>query len=404
MKRSSATKQTQSRIWAAFLLGGVLCSACDPGNPPMAKPLDSDEASPLQTEARPESGGASGPRVTVFTQHNTAPEQAPFPTITPLPESLPRPQTDQVEVRPAAVAAAAIESESPAAVPQVGSLQSPKPIEGTPAADSPPATDAQPVLEAKTKTSTLEVPPPTAKPAPAQPPPAPLFNDLVLKAIRTMPKGGGYALTSAANTGLRKAITISRKKSLDFEPKAAQPSYCSGATYQVFLSSLQSACDRQRIKLDETISKSLLMAGQPDGAGVWGRWNANGPGTARLFYETGIGVNFEDWAYAQPGDFLKIFWNDNIGKREAGHSVVFLALEQTPEKEWQLRFWSSNIPDGYGEKAVPISKIKRVVFSRLTNPSAISAMPALATDEYLKDMLKRDGTPEELAQKTGMAR
>ncbi len=407
MNPSSATKHSHPRCWAALLLAVVvLCSACDPGPPPSAKPIDTAAVAslPAPTEV---GGGGGGPRVTVITQQNSSAETSAFPSVSQLPEATPPPQVGQIEVRPVAAAESAQRADAP--VPQVGSLQSPKPIEAappvpdgvTPAATATPA--ALPVLEAKAKSTTQEAQLPPTRQLTAPPPPPAQYNDLVLKAIRTMPSGGGYALTGAANAGLRKAITVSRKKDLDLEPKAAQPSYCSGATYQVFLHSLQAACDRRRIKFTEAISQSLLMAGQPDGAGVWGRWNANGPGTARLFYETGIGVNFEDWAYAVPGDFLKIFWNENIGKREAGHSVVFLALEQIADGSRQLRFWSSNQPDGYGEKAVPISKVKRVIFSRITNPAAISAMPTLATDEYLKDMLKRDGTPEELAQKTGMA-
>jgi hypothetical protein len=33
----------------------------------------------------------------------------------------------------------------------------------------------------------------------------------------------------------------------------------------------------------------IISSSQRDGAGIWGRWNANGPGTARLFYELGLG-------------------------------------------------------------------------------------------------------------------
>jgi hypothetical protein len=36
-----------------------------------------------------------------------------------------------------------------------------------------------------------------------------------------------------------------------------------------------------------------MIRGQRDGEGIWGRWNANGPGTARLFHEMNLGENFE---------------------------------------------------------------------------------------------------------------
>jgi hypothetical protein len=69
----------------------------------------------------------------------------------------------------------------------------------------------------------------------------------------------------------------------------------------------------------------------PDGESLWGRWNANGPGTARLFYELGLGRNFTSFSAARPGDFLKIFWTDAVGKNENGHSVIFLGLERWTE-------------------------------------------------------------------------
>jgi len=235
----------------------------------------------------------------------------------------------------------------------------------------------------------------------SEPPAAPIYNDLILRAIKSMPKKGGYAITVTANAGLRKAI-VAKRRNLDFLPTAAQPSYCSGATYQVFLHALQEACDRRNIRLSGEVLKALLFSGQQDGVGVWGRWNANGPGTARLFYETGLGVNFDDIKYAIPGDFLKLFWNEHIGKQESGHSVVYLGIEQPTSGEPILTFWSSNQPEGYGEKSVPLSKVKRLIFSRLINPKAVATLAELGTDNYLKDMLVRDGTNEELVKLTGM--
>lgn len=247
----------------------------------------------------------------------------------------------------------------------------------------------------------LDKPPEIRRAVAAQPLklPKPDFNGLVMDSIKGMPKGGGYAITSSANDGLRKSVTISGTK-LDFKPQLAMPSYCSGATYQVFLSAVQAACEKKKIKMGEEALRALPVAGQPDGVGIWGRWNANGPGTARLFHEAGLGVNFDDLNAARPGDFLKIFWNDHIGKREFGHSVVFLGVDNNSKGEPQVRFWSSNQPDGYGEKSVPLTKIKRMLFSRLTDPTALAKLPKLGPDAYLKDMLKRDGTPEEMAEKT----
>jgi hypothetical protein len=79
--------------------------------------------------------------------------------------------------------------------------------------------------------------------------------------------------------------------------------------------------------------ENLLIRGQGDGVGIWGRWNANGPGTARLFEELHLGKNFTSFEEARPGDFMKIFWNDNIGGTESGHSVIYLGRGSPKEKE-----------------------------------------------------------------------
>lgn len=229
------------------------------------------------------------------------------------------------------------------------------------------------------------------------------YNDLVLNAINAMPGGGGYTTAPAADAGLERAIDLGWF-GLQLTPHKAQPSYCSGATYQVFISALQSACERSHTRMPRSVLRSLLMDFQPDGTGVWGRWNSNGPGTARFFYETGLGYNFEDWSIAQPGDFLKIFWDENIGKHEHGHSVVFLGREKSATGSWQVRFWSSNQPDGYGAKTIPQTDIKRAIFSRLTRPEAITRLPGLAPETYLADMLKRDSNIAELRAKTGITR
>ena len=122
---------------------------------------------------------------------------------------------------------------------------------------------------------------------------------------------------------------------------------------------------------------SLLITGQRDGEGVWGRWNANGPGTARLFYEMRLGRNFSEFAQAQPGDFMKIFWSNAVGRREHGHSVIFLGTETVNGVE-SVRFWSSNLGYGYSEKVVPRTKIAAAVFSRLTTPQNLGRAPDFA--------------------------
>jgi hypothetical protein len=145
-----------------------------------------------------------------------------------------------------------------------------------------------------------------------------------------------------------------------------------------------------------------MIRGQRDGEGIWGRWNANGPGTARLFHEMDLGQNFDDFAEAQPGDFMKIFWSPEVGRAEHGHSVIYLGMEKKLGLDY-VRYWSSNIPTGYGEKSVPRNKIVHAIFSRLDTPGNLSrAQNAPAVDKYLASLLSARSTFEEAKAKCGM--
>jgi hypothetical protein len=223
------------------------------------------------------------------------------------------------------------------------------------------------------------------------------INSVVLRVIAKMPQGGKYAANAAANQLLAAAIHCAGD-SINVQPDGATPSYCSGATYLVFLGVLQELARAEQISISRSALDSLPVAGNHDGEGVWGRWNANGPGTARLFAETGLGKNFTAWDEALPGDFLKLWWNEEIGHKEKGHSVIFLGREQVDGVE-HVRFWSSNIPDGYGVKVIPKSKIARALFSRLDRPARINSVAALPpVDDFLASMLKRSATQQEVNQ------
>lgn len=227
----------------------------------------------------------------------------------------------------------------------------------------------------------------------------PPLNRLVIESVEQMPTGGGYSPSIAANRALGQAVGT-RDGMLSVNPSHATPSYCSGATYLVFLKTL-SSLQQSRNQLDlspETIS-ALKPAGQPDGTGIWGRWNANGPGTARLFYELGLGPNFTDLRKALPGDFLKIFWSDAIGATEHGHSVVFLGYDSKTDS---LTFWSSNIPGGYGRKSVPLRKIHRMLFSRLEHPGNINRPLISRTDRYLSSLEHRSSGAAEMTSQCGL--
>lgn len=229
----------------------------------------------------------------------------------------------------------------------------------------------------------------------------PNYNSLVLKAIKTMPKGGSYAVSRDAAIGLKRSMVF-RDGRLVVNAKHAKPSYCSGATYLAFLYTVKAAEEKGMLKLSEAEAKALLARGQADGSGVWGRWNANGPGTARFFHETGIGRNFESYEQARPGDFMKIFWSNEIGKKEFGHSVIYLGSYEKDGQKW-VKFWSSNKPSGYGEKSVLASSIKWVIFSRITNIRKVGKVDSIAaSDKFLHSMLSQSYTQANVRQKTGM--
>ncbi len=215
-----------------------------------------------------------------------------------------------------------------------------------------------------------------------------------------MPHGGGYSTTSGTMERLRHSVQFLDEK-LVIHP--ASPSFCSEAVYLVFLKTVLLLQERREIFLDASILRALLPRGQADGEGIWGRWNANGPGLACFFYEAGLGKNFTDLTQAEPGDFLKIFWSDSVGATEHGHLVIYLGHEKKNNRE-MVHFWSSNQQMGYGDKWVPLHAMHHLIFSRLTNPSALNRciqLPRL--DPYLASLLSRTTTWEEVKRHCGIS-
>ena len=293
------------------------------------------------------------------------------PTVTPLPRNLqPVATGNRQEVQPAATA-----TQSPASAPQQARKL------------------REPLVPAGTKAQTLPLEEALGKQD---------INAIVLSAIGEMPKGGGYATSSKAAANFGKAASLSAGKKLRISPEGATPSFCSSATYLVLLKALEKLQTSGALSMDEATLRMLLWKRQPDGVGVWGRWNANGPGTARLFYELNAGDNFIDISKARRGDFLKIWWTDEIGAKERGHLVVFLGVRTDENGQEFLRFWSSNQPDGYSEKEVPLAKAKRVIFSRLTRPQGFADIAKLPSkDAFLASMLTDSFTMEQVKDMTG---
>jgi hypothetical protein len=212
----------------------------------------------------------------------------------------------------------------------------------------------------------------------------PDFNSRILAAVKSMPSGGGYDGSDATKNLLRGACSILDDSSIHVDANRAKPSFCSGATYLLLLSTM-----------DNDWKEMLPGIDQKDGHGVFGRWNSNGPGAAKLVADLGAGKNFTSWEEARPGDFLKIWWTDEIGGRERGHHVVYLSHDAET-----VRFWSSNQPGGYGTKSIPRGECRRVLFTRITNPEKFAAAKNLpAADPWLAAMLREDFTWDDVAAK-----
>ena len=227
------------------------------------------------------------------------------------------------------------------------------------------------------------------------------LNSLVLEQLKQMPKGGRYSVSRFAKIKLQSAAHFESGKFFIL-PSAASPSFCSGATYLVFIRTVEALREKGQLHLDFPTLEQLIIRDQHDGEGIWGRWNANGPGTARLFHELGLGRNFVSFDEAQPGDFIKIFWSRQVGRKEHGHSAIYLGKGTRLGVEY-VRFWSSNVGAGYSEKEVPRSKIAAAIFSRLQTPvnlSRISSVPVV--DAYLASLLRKRSSLAEATSKCGI--
>jgi hypothetical protein len=232
------------------------------------------------------------------------------------------------------------------------------------------------------------------------------WNREILASVKDMPSGGSYSVKATALNNLKSSATIDpKRKSLKVKASVAQPSFCSGATYLVLLETLSRLQARNKLHLSDTVCAVLADIGKPDGVGIWGRWNANGPGTASLLYHLGAGPSFTQIEDAQPGDFLKIWWNQHIGSKERGHSVIYLGGGRNDEiGPDHIKFWSSNIPDGYGTKIIPLADAKRLLFTRLENPQAFANISRLKSqDDFLASMLTRSVTEGEMFLQLGIS-
>ena len=224
------------------------------------------------------------------------------------------------------------------------------------------------------------------------------FNARILREIDSMPSGGGYSIKEDAFNGLAEAVSMDDGK-LIVSPYKAKTSFCSSATYLVFLKAVTTLQNEGRINLSERVLSTLQFKDEEDGFGFWGRWNSNGPGVAKLATDLNLGVNFQSYDIAEAGDFMKIFWTDEIGRKEHGHLVIYLGRRTDADGTEYIKFWSSNKPNGYGAKEVSRDKIKWAIFTRIPRVANLKNLPKLSkSDKFLVDMLKKRFTKNEVIE------
>ena len=245
------------------------------------------------------------------------------------------------------------------------------------------------------------------------------YNAMILDIIKGLPSGGGYSRGSSFQLPTITAHNIGGRH-WEMRVYDGFPSHCTSATYAVLTRLIAVLQDSGRIALDgEQIATLSAKNRMPDGTtlvdgqGAFQIFNANGAGTAALLKHTGTGMSFRDdkLAYARPGDFLKMFWNENVGASEQGHQVVYLGHKTVGSRD-MLCFWGSQrqnkkkrpggtealyfpaadggkVEDGYGEACRPRSDIKAMIFSRVT---CMEHLAAGLDDMRAKAMASR-GTP-----------
>jgi hypothetical protein len=77
-------------------------------------------------------------------------------------------------------------------------------------------------------------------------------------------------------------------------------------------------------------------------------------------------------------------------------------MENRPDGQY-VRYWSSNIPSGFGEKSVPRSKIAYAIFSRLETPANLARINnAPMVDTYLASLLRTRSSISEAGSKCGL--
>lgn len=267
------------------------------------------------------------------------------------------------------------------------------------------------------------------------------FNDCILRTIMLTEDGGGYytgrepkeELERNTWEGMDIGVTVT-DGTPNVDMSLARPSFCSSATYMALLEALtlwdtdQAISPEAWVNLKPYTVEDRDWPIQSDGVGCWGRANANGPGMAVLVAQLEAGTNtylaprdewnsddayFDVWSQIQPGDFLKIFWNEYIGgddtAYERGHMVIYLDTEiiedENGNKDGIVYYWSSNgsgyMPDkGYSISKARLSEIYRAVATHIDKPESFDNAKSIMPDDVDPWLSSLDGnhlgTTEEL--------
>ncbi len=251
------------------------------------------------------------------------------------------------------------------------------------------------------------------------------YNTMILEIIEGLPKGGGYDVR--ASRVVLPVISVHQLGArLGMYVRDGHPSHCTSAAYAVYTHLVARLHNSGKINLSVDHIRSLqAVKTKPDGTsmfdgqGPFWIFNANGAGVAAFLKHTGTGISFRDDAllHARPGDFLKIFWNENVGietyknggvnrsKSEKGHQVVFTGRKTIAGidmicfwgsqkqgktkrgKRKQVRYFAAQpggkVHNGYGEVCRPRDDIKHMIFSRIVCmknlASGLEAMSTRAT-------------------------
>ena len=254
------------------------------------------------------------------------------------------------------------------------------------------------------------------------------YNAMLLRIIEGLPNGGGYSLN--AKTVEMPTVTAHNIGAGNWELRVydGHPSHCTGAAYALFTHLVAKLHNGGAIHLGARALASLEVTrttpdgtARLDGEGPFGIFNSNGAGVAAFLKHTGTGFSFRDdkLEFARAGDFLKLFWNGNVGATEQGHQVVYTGHRTIAGRD-MVCFWGSQrqnrkrrggrtealyfpasatakVHDGYGEVCRPRGDIKQMIFSRVTCMAHLSAglesmakkaggPPDLFVDEYLRSI------------------